>query len=72
MAKINRVVKKGDFVKVYEDPVIQQHYEGIGKVCKVHHQDEVRALLEVEFRDDPGQQFYRTVIVPAEIVRGWE
>jgi hypothetical protein len=63
-------IKRGDFVKVYQDPFTQEKYEGIGRVIGVVQQDSETARVAVEFRDDEGE-YERTVVQPAEIVQGW-
>lgn len=67
------MLKKGDYVKVFQKPLTQEDYEGIGKVRRVVKAfDGKEAIVEVSFRDDRGP-FTRIIgdpiqIVPEEVV----
>jgi len=63
---------KGQFVKIYQDPMTQLKYEGTGCIVKVERHDSEGANLIVRFRDEPDQTFARFVAFPAEVARGWE
>ncbi len=68
MVKTNPKLKVGDYVKIYQKPMTQERYEGIGKVVAIHQEDQEFTSVEVSFRDDKGP-FPRLIYRPMEIIR---
>lgn len=61
-------LKKGDLVKVYQQPFTREAYEGIGKIIAIERQDNEVAHVYVAFDDEPDRAFMRLLAEPIEVV----
>ena len=48
-----RIYEVGDLVQVFEDVYSQKRVEGVGKIVKIHKQDDEILECDVQFEDDP-------------------
>lgn len=51
----------GELIEIYGDPITKQEHEGWAVVKKVVRRDGLYAYVEVEFEDEPGELFPRTI-----------
>lgn len=56
-------MQEGDKVQVYQNPVTRQNPEGEAKLVRLYRPDEGDGLSMwwVEFDDEPGQEYMRTI-----------
>ena len=51
--KKQKYYEVGDLVQVFEDVYTQKRVEGIGKIIRIHGQDDEILDCDVQFEDDP-------------------
>ena len=56
-------MKPGDVVKIYQDPITKQDFEGNAVLIEEYRPDvgDGRSMWAVFFEDDPGREYLRTI-----------
>ena len=55
-------ISVGDTVEVFQKPFTKEQHEGFATVKEVIRSYDTHADVVVEFDDEPGEQFIRTIV----------